>query len=211
MAKAAASGTSKASSPRGGGYDPVRTRAALLESALDLFGNKGFAGTSLDEITSRAGVTKGAFYHHFQSKEDLLRLIHDEFVDYELVAMRRTLASTNDPAEQLVELLREFMRSVELYRDNVRVFFQERRYLTGDRFAAVKAKRDEFDQMFYGVIRRGVEQGMFRRDIDPRVASFGILGMCGWSHHWFEPGGRQTSTQVADVFAEMVLAGLRAD
>ena len=84
------------------------------------------------------------------------------------------------------------MRSVELYRDNVRVFFQERRYLTGDRFAAVKAKRDEFDQLFFGVIRRGVEQGVFRSDIDTRIAGFGILGMCGWAHHWFEPSGRQT-------------------
>ena len=209
MAKAAASRATKESSPRGG-YDPVRTRAAILASALDLFGEQGFAGTSLDEITSRAGVTKGAFYHHFESKENLLRLIHDEFVDYELVALRRTLASTTDPAEQLRELLREFMRSVELYRDNVRVFFQERRYLTGDRFAAVKAKRDEFDQLFFGVIRRGVEQGVFRSDLDTRIAGFGILGMCGWAHHWFEPSGRQSSVQVADVFAEMVLAGIRA-
>src|SRR2546426_897346 len=48
-----------------------RTRKALVDSAVKLFTDKGYAGTSLDEIARRARVTKGALYHHFGGKQEL--------------------------------------------------------------------------------------------------------------------------------------------
>ena len=51
------------------------TREALIEAARSLFGERGFAGTSLDEIVRTAGVTKGALYHHFSDKEDLFKAV----------------------------------------------------------------------------------------------------------------------------------------
>jgi AcrR family transcriptional regulator len=54
------------------------TRAALLDAARDLFGTKGFADTSLDEVVADAHVTKGALYHHFRGKEDLFGAIYEQ-------------------------------------------------------------------------------------------------------------------------------------
>src|SRR3982074_511515 len=48
-----------------------QTRAALVSSAVQLFTNKGYTGTSLDEIAQRARLTKGALYHHFGGKQEL--------------------------------------------------------------------------------------------------------------------------------------------
>ena len=53
------------------------TRAALIDSARELFGVKGYADTSTDEIVARAGVTKGALYHHFRGKDDLFRTVFE--------------------------------------------------------------------------------------------------------------------------------------
>jgi len=53
------------------------TRAALVTAARDLFGEQGFADTSIDEIVTRAGVTKGALYHHFDGKEDLFKAVFE--------------------------------------------------------------------------------------------------------------------------------------
>jgi AcrR family transcriptional regulator len=56
----------------------ARTRAALLKAARELFAEKGFAGTGREEIAERAGVTRGALYHHFDSKTDLAAAVVDE-------------------------------------------------------------------------------------------------------------------------------------
>jgi len=53
------------------------TRSALIDSARELFGDKGYADTSTDEIVARAGVTKGALYHHFRGKDDLFRTVFE--------------------------------------------------------------------------------------------------------------------------------------
>ena len=195
---------------RNGGYAPERTRQALIDSALKLFGEKGYSVTSVQEITEDAGVTKGAFYHHFESKEELLRLIHDEFLDYQLAILKMALDQEQDPAERLRELLRALLASTAKYIANVTVFYQERRHLTGPEFKAMKRKRDEFDRLFLRVIESGVEDGTFRDDLDPRVVGLGVLGMCAWVHQWYRPGGRFSAEEIADIFSAMALDGLLA-
>jgi AcrR family transcriptional regulator len=66
------------------GYDPQRTRSELVASALRLFEQNGFDRTSLQQIVVDANLTKGAFYHHFESKEDLLWRIQAEYLDTQL-------------------------------------------------------------------------------------------------------------------------------
>jgi AcrR family transcriptional regulator len=61
-----------------------RTRNAILDAAAQVFDERGFNGASLSEILSRAGVTKGALYFHFSSKEDLAKAITDEQLELDL-------------------------------------------------------------------------------------------------------------------------------
>jgi len=54
------------------------TRAALVAAARDIFGQKGYSDTALDEVVAEAGVTKGALYHHFGGKEDLFAAVYEQ-------------------------------------------------------------------------------------------------------------------------------------
>ncbi|HLX87971.1 MAG TPA: TetR/AcrR family transcriptional regulator [Acidimicrobiales bacterium] len=56
----------------------LATRAALIGAARERFGAEGFAETSLDQIVTDAGVTKGALYHHFRGKEDLFAAVYEQ-------------------------------------------------------------------------------------------------------------------------------------
>lgn len=89
MAKAKASAGAKRPRAR---RDPDATKAALLNSAVTLFDTHGYDATSVQQIVEDAGRTKGAFYHYFESKEDLLRDLHDRFIDYG--SRRRTPSSS---------------------------------------------------------------------------------------------------------------------
>ena len=180
----------------------------MVASARRLFERKGFSATSVQSIVDDAGLTKGAFYYHFISKEELLRVIHDEFIDHQLEAVRGVLASTDDPGEQMQGLIRTAVEAVDDYRSHVAVFLGERRFLSEEGFAEVKVKRDEMENVFHGVVRRGQETGLIRTDLEPRVVSLGIIGMCAWAYQWYSPEGKLTAAEVADTFTAMVWEGI---
>jgi len=77
------------------------TRAALLAAARELFTERGFAAVSAEEVVRHAGVTRGALYHHFRDKRDLLAAVHEE-VEQEMVAhLADRVAGIEDPYEVL--------------------------------------------------------------------------------------------------------------
>src|SRR3954449_9689491 len=159
--------------------DPEATRQALLDAATELFGTAGFDATSVQSIVDRAQVTKGGFYHHFASKQALLHEIHNRFIEYHLERMRELLAVPDLPAE---ELLRRLVRDILVagavrWRDDIEIFYQERRQLEGDQYAAVLAKRHEFEHYVIEVVQRGIDAGLFAPVSDPKVIAFGIIGM----------------------------------
>lgn len=89
--------------------DPAATRRRIMDAALDLTLEQGFPATSVDQVLRRAGVTKGAFFHHFENKAALARAIVQRFADDEQRLLDETLARceklSRDPLQQLLLLL----------------------------------------------------------------------------------------------------------
>ena len=190
------------------GYDPQRTRREIVDSALDLFEREGFDRTTLKQIVDGANLTKGAFYHHFQSKEDLLWHIQNEYLETQTEAAREILDEDSDPIEQLRALIGLSLSGVAAYRAHVAIFNQERRHLTGDRLRSVTEKRDALETMFRQVVQRGIDAGAFRREMSGRIITFGIVGMCASAFQWFNPNGSLGIDEVADQFCDLILVGL---
>jgi AcrR family transcriptional regulator len=85
------------------------TRRAVLAAARSLFGRKGYAQTSVDEIADAARVTKGAVYHHFAGKEALFRAVYAEV---EAEAQARSLRAANPerpPVDQMVAMMNAYL------------------------------------------------------------------------------------------------------
>jgi AcrR family transcriptional regulator len=100
------------------------TKRALVEVALELFAEKGYAGTSLDEIVAGARVTKGALYHHFKGKQELFEAAFVSVEDAAAERIRHAIRSVADPWEKALTGLREFLAvtRTEAYR---RIVIQE--------------------------------------------------------------------------------------
>jgi AcrR family transcriptional regulator len=87
----------------------VATRAGLLSAARELFVERGYAAVGTEEIVARAGVTRGALYHHFADKQDLFRAVHEQ-IEAELVAgIGERMAGVEDPWELIATGLRAFL------------------------------------------------------------------------------------------------------
>lgn len=185
------------------------TRDALIDTGLRLFLEFGYHQTSIQQICDNAGLTKGAFYHHFEAKDEVLLLAHERYLRKQLDILSTVAKGSKTPAEALREIIRQMLVGVVEHRAELSLFLEERRSLRGSRFEDVRAMRREFEVTFVDIITAGVKAGEFRGDrSDSRVVALGLLGMISWTYQWFWPSETQTITDVADTLASTVLQGL---
>lgn len=189
-------------------YAPEQTRRVLLEAALDLFAERGFGGTSMQEVADRANVTKGAFYYHFSTKENALHIIHDQFIDRALAAQENALQRYDSPTSQLAQMAFDTTMVCIDFRKHVKVFFREQHGLTGEVRNAILRKRQQSTRLYQDVLRRGILCGEFAHDVDADVGALGLLGMWIWVYQWYRPEGKRTPTEIALQFTTMTLRGI---
>ena len=182
-------------------------KGAILDAAIDCFETKGYEAASVQMIVDRANVTKGAFYHYFQSKEDLLLMIHDAFMDHEHRMIDAIVARGGSRREVLATLIEEIVVSVEVFKPHMTIFIEQRRFLSEMRFVKVKEKRDEFERRVVEIIDSGIAAGEFRDMPSSRLLAFGITGMCSWAYQWFSPG-RMSARDIGRMYASFLLDGL---
>ena len=77
------------------------TRKALVKAARALFERRGYAATPTEDIVKKAGVTRGALYHHFRGKEDLFRAVYEEVEAEVAQRVTESMAGVSDPAKAL--------------------------------------------------------------------------------------------------------------
>lgn len=192
---------------RDGAQKDVRT--SILNAAVKLFGERGYHATSLQDIIEAASCSKGAFYHYFESKEDLVRIIHDTYLDHLLAHAERVTVEPGLPLEKLASIFRHQLESLSTYRDYMAVFNQESRFLTQKKFALVQAKRDRYVSLIQALVREAIRRGDLREDLDPTIFTFALLGTFNWAFRWFRPGKPKTAEEMAAILFDIVIEGGR--
>jgi TetR/AcrR family transcriptional regulator, cholesterol catabolism regulator len=183
-------------------------RDQIVNAALTLFLAKGYQTTTVQDIIDVANCSKGGFYHHFASKEDLLYLIHDTFITYELQQGEAVMKGPGTASDKLRQMMIDLVHSIELYRPHVTVFFEERRFLSSERFALVKEKRDRYEQLFRAVVEEGIRTGEFPTDLNPRIIVFAIFGMCNWTYQWLQSNKGFSVRAIGQMFCDLLFQGL---
>jgi len=191
------------------GRTPPRERAEeVYAAALRLFTEKGYHATSMQDIAAAVGLYKGSLYHYIGSKEDLLVEVFERAMGSLLSEVEGIVAETSTPAGvQLRQLVHAHVTAVAANREALTVYLHEFRALAGDALQRVRDQRERYRELVEGVIRRGVEQGELHTG-DVGITTLATLGMCNWLVQWYRPGGRLLPRQIADRFADLVLAGL---
>jgi TetR/AcrR family transcriptional regulator, cholesterol catabolism regulator len=197
------------SSPTSAGRPDSETklRADIIAAATRVFSRRGYHAASMVEIAEEVGMRKPSLYHHVRKKEDLLFAIHEQLIDELIEQTTTALSISQSPTDQVREVLRVSMSFVARHRDGVTVFLQERRAVSGERWAELVVKRDFYEKMVSGVISAGVSSDAFV-DIPPQIAARAVLAMANWGYTWFDPAGELTADSVADIFADIALRGL---
>jgi TetR/AcrR family transcriptional regulator, cholesterol catabolism regulator len=191
------------------GGSPLQRK--LADAAIELFYVRGALATTVREITGACGLTPGALYNHFSSKEHLLyvlvRDIHLQ-VDEQMAA---ALASAGpDPAVQLASTVRFLVWHTAGFKKQSRVANREFTGLTGNRRAEIRALRRQMRDRLTGILLAGAEQGEFSLvggsdQAAATLCSATIINMCVHISQWTLEHYPLGITDLQDRYAQMAL------
>lgn len=181
-------------------------RRELVAQAAELFDRAGYHTTSVGELARAVGIQKPTLYHYFSRKDEILFSIHEEFID--LLIERQNARSGLAAAESLREIMGDVLSLMDTHRGHVRVFFEHHRELSPEDQATIARKRDAYQTMVEEVIARGTRAGEFR-DLDPRLTTLAVFGMCNWAYQWYRSDGPLRTRRIAELYFDLLFNGLR--
>lgn len=179
----------------------------LLEVAVRVFNQRGYDGTSMEDVAARLRITKSAIYHHVAGKSELLRLATDRALDA-LFAVTEEPSTREGPAiDRLEHIVRRsaevlvaelpFVTLLLRVRGNTQV---ERRALT---------RRREFDQFVTDLVIEAQQEGDIRTDVDPSLVARLLFGMVNSITEWYRPRHGLRPPDLADALTRIAFDGLR--
>jgi AcrR family transcriptional regulator len=185
------------------GYD----LESVLAIAVKLFNERGYDGTSMEDLSKKLGITKSAIYHHVSGKEELLRLAVNRGLDglFTIVAQ---LEEADGPAiRKLEHLVRGSVGVLVTDLPFVTLLLRVRGNTKVERDAL--ARRRDFDHLVTKLVTEAAEEGDLRVDIDPSVAARILFGMVNSLIEWYKPRGKNGAMALADAIVAIAFDGLR--
>jgi TetR/AcrR family transcriptional regulator len=188
------------------GYDGQREM--ILSNAAQLFAQRGYAGTSMNEVAAACGVSKATLYHYVRDKHDLAVRIAEEHVQRLEAVVEEVMREHATPEARLAALIRSFVAEYAMAQN-------AQRELTDD----VRVLREEDQQRILGVERRVV--AAFARTIaevrgEDAQSKLGkpmamlLFGMINWMFTWMKPGRELDHEAIGVIVADLFFGGVRA-
>jgi AcrR family transcriptional regulator len=183
----------------------------VLEAAVRVFHQKGYASASIQDIADEVGVLKGSLYHYIDSKEDLLARLFEDSAGH-FMAM---LDEASGLDERPVERLRSFAYACTLWYlqniERVTIYATEWKHLTGKRRKVVIGIREDYEGRLASLIGELKEAGETRADLDVNFATYFIFGSLNGLPEWYRRRGPDPAEKIAESYAGLIVATVVGD
>jgi TetR/AcrR family transcriptional regulator, cholesterol catabolism regulator len=194
-------GTRTAGAPLDGGR--ARDRE-VIETAVRIFWEKGYAGASVQDVADALGMLKGSLYYYIDSKESLLLKIFEDSHN-EITELTQAASSSDGRAvDRLATYLHEYAIWTLTHLERAGLFAREWRYAAEPVRSSLAERVRFYDRVLRGLITEGQEQGDIPAEVDPRRASVFIWAAFTSLPDWYRPG-RVKPEEVADEYVALAL------
>jgi len=184
-------------------------KTEIQTAAARLFGEKGFAASSVRDIAHAVGLGAASLYNHIGSKDELLTTICFRCADQFLEGMRAIEAQPGTALRKIEALIALQVRIALEDRSSVTVFNDEWRHLQEPHLSRFKELRRNYERRYLRIIRDGVEAGDLR-DIDPYVMYQWILSSLRWLHVQDLRKTKLTETGLIQQITPLIINGIEA-
>jgi len=176
--------------------------------AVDLFYRQGYFATSISDIAKGCGIQKASIYYHYPSKEDLLFFIMESTMNGLLDHLKAGLAVSDGVEAKMRAAVHGHVQFHLEQQKETFIASSELRGLSVEHYQVVVGKRDEYEGIFQGLIKEGRKQGIFDEG-DDKILSYAVLTLCTAGAFWFKPEGRLAVDDIAEIYENFVLKGMK--
>jgi TetR/AcrR family transcriptional regulator, cholesterol catabolism regulator len=184
-------------------------RDQILESAAQVFRQKGYHGASMADIAEAVGLQKATLYHHFGSKQEILAELLDRALAIVTDNMAQVINRDGFPEEKLQLAMRLYLQMLCEQGNLASVLLLEYRSLEKDLYNRHIQNRDKFEKMWRDLVREGVDAGKFQCE-SISITVWALLGVMNWTITWYRPEGKLSVENIADQFANLFLDGMKS-
>lgn len=186
-----------------------RRSREIVDAAARVFAERGYHGATTQDIADLLGMRQASLYYYFPSKEAALEEVCALGTAGFIETAEAIVKGGGSAEERLRRLLYAHIAPLGDRADYMRTFLNERKWLPTESRRRIGRMSRRLEQLFERVVREGLRNGEFRKDVDPRLAVLAMLGMmnavAGWRDREDVPLER-----ISDAFADLVLSGALA-
>jgi AcrR family transcriptional regulator len=180
----------------------------ICDVATRLFHERGFNGTSVQEISDAVGVQKGSLYHYIDSKEDLLFQVLQSLHEGGMTVIEQVQYGTNNPLNQLKSYLKSMTVYAGIEADRLSIFFRDFQFILPEQQRKIISERDIYVKVTERLIFEAIQCGMVRPNIHIRVAALTIMSAVTSTREWYRPAGALGLEGIAEQTADLLVNGL---
>ena len=189
---------------------------AIRAAAFKQFAERGYPVVTVRDIMKACGLTQGALYNHFKSKDELLHdIITSTQAELERQCRQAVAGAGVDPRAQLAAFVRVYVMRHCRLRVEALVANREIGWLDADRVADIRRSRRAIRDILVGILTQGLDKGVFdppqvdgKRDL--KAQAMALLDQCTHVSMWYGPGGRLNEEQMATLYADTALRAVGA-
>lgn len=194
--------------PAANGSGRSERRADVVRLAGQLFAQKGYRATTVREIADAAGILSGSLYHHFDSKESIGDEILVGFMNEILADYQAAVTTGGEPRSVLEQIVRTTSKTLARHRAALAMLQNDWSYFaTQPRFDYLRTALREVERTWITQLERGVADGAFRSDLDPRL-TYRLLRDVLWIPTVWRQSGGYSTEQVVDGFLRLLFDGI---
>jgi len=186
--------------------DPAAKREAILTTAAQLFLEKSYGRTSMNDVAERLKITKPALYHYFRNKEEILVECYRVGTAMVGEMLNQTAAGCGTGLEK-VEAFIEAYATVMTKNFGRCLMRLDEGDLSAAAQAEVRARKKQIDRRLRSFVEEGIADGSVT-PCDAKIAAFSIAGAVNWMCMWYEPNGPMSAEEIAGQFARTLTQGV---
>ncbi|MGP4105818.1 TetR/AcrR family transcriptional regulator [Virgibacillus sp. L01] len=188
----------------------AKKKEEILQSAVSILSEKGYHGTTMEEIAAKLLMTKGSVYYYFKDKQNLL-------FESQIMILNRSIQNMESINNQNVSVIKKIRKAMMAHieyaireRSGFVMMFNPEQIFSPSQLEEIFQLRDAYGKGFDRLIEEGIEADVFRA-MDVKIVRNIILGAINWVTQWYSDQGKKDETEMAELIADYVMQILIKD